>query len=139
MWILHFLPNWIFNLLFFLAIVGYLISTAVRLIPMMGSYAVPIKYGSIAAIFFSIYMMGAIADNDAWVARVKEMEAKVAQLQQKSTETNVQIVEKLVTKQVAVQAKQQEVIKYIDREIVKYDNSCKIPQEVVTAVNGAAK
>ena len=139
MWILHFLPNWIFNLLFFLAIVGYLVSTAVRLIPMMGSYAIPIKYGSIAAIFFSTYMMGGIADNEAWLKRVKEMEAKVAELEQKSQETNVKIVKQIITKQVAVQAKQVETIKYVDREIVKYDQTCKIPQEVVHAVNEAAK
>jgi hypothetical protein len=139
MWILHFLPNWIFNLLFFLAIVGYLVSTAVRLIPMMGSYAIPIKYGSIAAIFFSTYMMGGIADNEAWLKRVREMEAKVAELEQKSQETNVKIVKQIITKQVAVQAKQVETIKYVDREIVKYDQTCKIPQEVVHAVNEAAK
>jgi len=139
MWILHFLPNWIFNLLFFLAIAGYLISTAVRLIPMMGSYAIPIKYGSIAAIFFSTYMMGGIADNEAWLKRVREMEAKVAELEQKSQETNVKIVKQIITKQVAVQAKQVETIKYVDREIVKYDQTCKIPQELVHAVNEAAK
>jgi len=38
-----------------------------------------------------------------------------------------------------VQAKQVETIKYVDREIVKYDQTCKIPQEVVHAVNEAAK
>ncbi|CAB5218780.1 hypothetical protein UFOVP218_147 [uncultured Caudovirales phage] len=139
MWILHFLPNWIFNLLFFLAIVGYLVSKTVRLVPMLGTYATLIKYGSIGLIFFSTYMMGGIADNEAWLKRVKEMEAKVATLEQKSQETNVKIVEKIVTKQVAVQAKQVETIKYVDREIVKYDQTCKIPQEVVHAVNEAAK
>ena len=139
MWILHFLPNWIFNLLFFLAIVGYLVSKTVRLVPMLGTYATPIKYGSIGLIFFSTYMMDGIADNEAWLKRVKEMEAKVATLEQKSQETNVKIVKQIITKQVAVQAKQVETIKYVDREIVKYDQTCKIPQEVVHAVNEAAK
>ena len=139
MWILHFLPNWIFNLLFFLAIVGYLISKTVKFVPMLGMYATPIKYGSIAAIFFSTYMMGGIADNEAWLKRVKEMETKIAALQEKSEKTNIEIVEKIVTKQVLVQAKQVETIKYVDREIVKYDQTCKIPQEVVHAVNEAAK
>jgi hypothetical protein len=139
MWILHFLPNWIFNLLFFLAIVGYLVSTAVRLIPMMGSYAIPIKYGSIAAIFFSTYMMGGIADNEAWLKRVREMEAKVAELEQKSQETNVKIVKQIITKHDVAETKVKEIVKYIDREIVKYDQTCKIPQEVVHAVNEAAK
>jgi len=139
MWILHFLPNWIFNLLFFLAIIGYLISKTVKFVPMLGMYATPIKYGSIGLIFFSTYMMGGIADNEAWLKRVKEMEAKIAILQEKSEKTNVKIVKQIVIKQVAVQAKQVETIKYIDREIVKYDQTCKIPQEVVHVVNEAAK
>ena len=84
-------------------------------------------------------MMGGIADNEAWLKRVKEMEAKVATLEQKSQETNVKIVKQIITKQVAVQAKQVETIKYVDREIVKYDQTCKIPQEMVHAVNEAAK
>jgi hypothetical protein len=139
MWILHFLPNWIFNLLFFVAIVGYLISKTVKFVPMLGMYATPIKYGSIAAIFFSVYMMGGIADNEAWLKRVKEMEAKVAELEQKSQETNVKIVKQIITKHDVVETKAKEIVKYIDREIVKYDQTCKIPQEVVHAVNEAAK
>jgi hypothetical protein len=83
--------------------------------------------------------------NQQWTAKVKEMEEKIAVAEAKSKEVNVQIVEKFIVKQNFYREKGDEVIKYIDREIVKYDvkfapgGQCEIPKEFVEAVNKAAK
>ena len=84
-------------------------------------------------------MTGAIHNEEAWRARVREMEAKVAEAQVKSAEENVKIVEKVVTKTQVIKEKANEIVKYVDREIVKYDNMCEIPKEFVKAVNDAAE
>lgn len=90
-------------------------------------------------------MSGAIHDNEKWEARVKEMEAKVAAAEVQSKEENVKIVEKVVTKTQVIKTRGQDIVKYVDREVVKYDTKfapggeCEIPKEFIKALNDAAE
>jgi hypothetical protein len=135
MWILQFLPNWIFYLLLFAGIVTFLVTKFVTILPQ----AKLIQAASIAAVAISIYMIGAISNNDAWLARVQELQTKVAEAEAKSATTNTDIVEKTVIKTQVIRERGQDTIKYIDREVVKYDTTCVIPQEFVQAHNRAAE
>lgn len=135
MWILQFLPNWLFFALFFISLAAFLITKFIRILPQ----AQLIQAGSIAAAFFSIFMIGAISNNDAWLARVSELETKVAEAEAKSATTNTDIVEKVVTKTQVVRERGQDIVRYVDREVVKFDNTCVIPKEFVAAHNRAAE
>ena len=88
---------------------------------------------------FGIFFEGAIYNNKEWVARVKEMEAKVAAAEVESKKETIKIVQKVVVKKQIVKERGEDVIKYVDREITKYDNTCPIPKEFVKALNDAAK
>jgi len=135
MWILQFLPNWIFYLLLFVGVIGFLVTHFVKVLPQ----AQLIQVASALTIFISVYMIGAISNNDAWLARVKDLEVKVAEAEAKSATANTEIVEKTITKTQVVRERGQDIIKYVDREIVKYDTTCIIPKEFVTTHNRAAE
>jgi uncharacterized membrane protein len=135
MWILQFLPNWIFYLLLFAGIVTFLVTKFVTILPQ----AKLIQAASIAVVVISTYMIGAISNNDAWLARVQELQTKVAEAEAKSATTNTAIVEKTITKTQVVRERGEDIIKYIDREIIKHDNTCVLPQEFVQAHNRAAE
>lgn len=135
MWILQYLPNWIFSMLFFAGIILYLVTKTVSFLPQ----AKLIQAVAIALIFFSTYMVGAVSNNDVWLKRVSELQLQISKLETKSQETNTKIVTKVLTKREYYREQGTEVIKYVDREIVKYDESCKIPAEVVEAHNKAIK
>jgi hypothetical protein len=66
------------------------------------------------------------------------MEAKVAKAEQESKEANSKIESKVETVKQKIIQKQVVVKQYIDREVVKYDNSCVIPKEFVEVHNKAA-
>ena len=135
MWILQFLPNWIFYLLLLAGVVGVLVTHFVKVLP----NAQLIKLASIATILASIYMIGAISNNDAWLAKIKDLETKVAQAEAKSATLNTDIVEKVVTKTQIVKQRGEDIVKYVDREVVKYDTTCVIPKEFVLVHNRAAE
>ena len=142
MWIFNFLPSWIFQLTFFLGIVLYLVSSTLKVLP----YSSTFKWASIAIVFLSVYMLGMQANDDAWRKRTHALELQVKTLEAKSAEENVKIVEKVVTKKQIVKERGEDIIKYIDREVVKnqevvkYIEQCpKLPDEVVTTINKAAK
>jgi hypothetical protein len=99
----------------------------------------PIQLISILLLSLGLYLEGGMAKEAEWQLKVKEMETKVAQSEIKSEKVNTQIVTKVVTKKQIIKEKGDDIIKYIDREIVKYDNTCPIPEIVINVHNAAAK
>ena len=136
MWILQWLPDWIFYGIFFAGLIGLLATYVMKFIPFVYVYRTPIQAVSILAIAIGTYMSGAISNEEAWQARVKEMEAKVAAAEAESQKENVKVVEKVVTKTQIVRTRGQDIVKYVDREIVKYDTKfapggvCEIPKNL---------
>ena len=145
MWILEWLPNWMFYAIFFAGILGVIATYVLGFIPFLSAYKIPVQVVSIIAIVVGTYMAGAISNEESWLAKVKEVEIKVAKSEVESAKENTKIVEKIVKKIQIVQLKGAEVIKYVDREVVKYDTKfapggqCEIPKEFIKALNDAAK
>ena len=139
MWILKWLPFWIFYLMFFAGLVGFLATYLIRFIPIPAIYIykTPIQIFSVILITIGVYMSGAISNEEAWLAKVNELQVKIAESEVKSAQENIKIVEKIVYKDKIVKEKADVIIKYIDNELVKYDNQCKIPQEFITVINNA--
>ena len=135
MWILQFLPNWLFYALLLAGVAALLVTHFVKVLP----NAQLIKLAGVATVLVSIYMIGAISNNDAWLAKIKDLETKVAQAEAKSATLNTEIVEKTVTKTQIVKQRGEDIIKYVDREVVKYDTTCVIPKEFVLIHNRAAE
>ena len=135
MWILQFLPNWIFYALLLCSIAAFVATKFLSILPQ----AKLIQAASIAVAVISVYMVGAISNNDAWLARVKDLEVKVAEAEAKSVTVNTEIVEKTLIKTQVVRERGQDIIKYVDREVVKYDTTCVIPKEFVLIHNRAAE
>ena len=84
-------------------------------------------------------MSGAIYDNNAWLDRVHEMEAKVAKAEEESKQANEKIDEATKNQKIKIQEKQVVIKQYIDREVAKYDNTCVIPKEFIKALNDASE
>lgn len=141
MWVLKFLPNWIFYLLFFLGVIGIAATYLLRFIPLPAiyMYKTPIQLVSIVLVVIGTFMAGAIHDNEAWEARVRDLESKLAQAEVQSVKENVKIVEKVVTKTQVIKEKAETNTQFIDREIIKYNNICEIPKEFIQLHNSAAE
>jgi hypothetical protein len=145
MWILQWLPDWIFYAIFFVGLLGLLATYVMKFIPLVNVYRTPIQAISILAIAIGTYMSGAISNEEAWQAKVKEMEAKVAAAEVKSAKENIKIVEKVVKKTEYITRRGQDIIQYVDKEVVKYDTKfapsgvCELPKEFIKAINNAAE
>ena len=94
---------------------------------------------SMALVATGCFAIGYAFDNASFLKKVEELQNKVAEAENKAKEENVRIVEKVVTKLQVIKEKSDSTIQYIDREVVKYDNGCVIPNEFVKAVNSAAE
>ena len=92
MWILNFLPSWIYQAFVLIGLVGITVSIFTgffsRFIPTLLLIKLPLQIISIGFLVFGVYLWGGIANQEMWEARVKEMQDKVAIAEQKSKEVN---------------------------------------------------
>jgi hypothetical protein len=138
MWIIDFLPDWIWTLVLWLGIISIGVSYLLAKVPVVGQYKLPLRIGGVVALLIGVYFQGAVSNEEKWQARVKELEAKIAVAEEKSKEETVKIVNKTVVKREYYRERGNDIVQYVDREIVKYDNTCPVPKEVVKAHNDAA-
>ena len=149
MWILHFLPDalilWICNIVLLAGILLTAAAFFIRRIPVINQYRTPAQVLGIALLVAGVYWRGGYAIEMEWRERVAEVEARVAAAEAQSKEENVKIVTKVVTKIQVVRTRGEDIVKYVDREIIKYDTKfapgeqCEIPQEFIRAHNSAAE
>ena len=149
MWLLHLLPTslilWIVNTLLVVGIIGIVLGFFVKFIPVVNTYRLPIQIGSIIIFCVGLWWQGGYSVEQAWRERVAELEAQVAKAEAESKTANTKIVTKVVTKTQVIRTRGETITKYIDREIVKYDEKfakggvCEIPREFIKAHNDAAE
>lgn len=147
MWILSWLPFWIFYALLAVGLLGLAATYLLKFIPIPAIYLyrTPIQIVSVVLIAVGTYMSGAISNEEAWLAKVKELEAKVQAAKVESMKENVKIETQVVTKTQVIKERGEDVIKYVDREVIKYDTKflpggeCEIPKEFIRAHNKAAE
>ena len=149
MWILHFLPDalilWICNIVLLAGILLTAAAFFIKRSPVINQYRTPAQVLGIALLVMGVYWRGGYAIEMEWRERVAEVEARVAAAEAKSAEENVKIVTKVVTKTQVIRTRGETITKYIDREIVRYDEKfarggmCEIPQEFIKAHNSAAE
>lgn len=141
MWILNFLPDWIFYVTLGIGVIGLAVTYLLRFIPIPAiyMYKTPIQLVSVLIITFSVYMMGAVANEQAWKERVAQLEKEYAESQVKSEKVNTEVITKYITKREVVHQRGEEIVRYVDREIVKYNDICKLPNEIIRIHNEAVQ
>jgi hypothetical protein len=139
MWLLSFLPEAVTHLILFAGIIGVIAGFVLGFIPFISTYKLPIQIISILVLSFGLYLEGGLAEQAIWQLKVKEMEASVAKAEAASQQVTTSVVTKILTKKQIIKEKGDDIVQYIDREVVKYNNTCTIPEVVITAHNAAAK
>ena len=148
MWILHLLPDaliaWIVNLILLAGAVTTVAGFFVRFIPFVNQYRIPVQVAGILLLTTGVYFEGGYSTEMAWRERVQEVEAKLAAAQKQSAEVNTEIVTRVVTQTKLVTQRGDDIIRYVDREVVrnqeviKFVENCPIPEIIVNTHNAAA-
>jgi hypothetical protein len=125
--------------------VGVVLGFFVKFIPVVNTYRLPIQIASIIIFCVGLWWSGGYSVEQAWRERVEALEAQVARAEEQSKTVNQKIKTRVVTRIQIVKVRSEDQIKYIDREIVRYDEKfakggmCEIPQEFIKAHNAAAE
>jgi len=148
---LHFLPDtlilWFCNLLLLtgvaLTVAGFFVHRIP--FPLLWQYQLPFKILGIALLVLGVYFRGGYGVEMAWRERVAEVEARLKAAEEQSTKENTRIETKTVNRTRLIRERGEEIVKYVDREVVKYDTKfmpggiCEIPREFIKSHNDAAE
>lgn len=148
MWLLHLLPDSFLQFVVHAILVTGVLATVVsffvinrllRWFPGVSQYVTALQIASLLLLTAGVYFTGGYSAEMAWRERVAEMQAKVAAAEQQAQQATTTIDNKAKEKVRVIREKGVVVKQYIDREVVKYDNQCVIPNSVVRAHNAAAR
>lgn len=145
MWIINVLPEWAIHAVFSLGVIGVLASFLLSFIPLISKYKLPMQIISLVILVLGVYLEGGLADHKEWQLKARELEVKVAEAETRAAQKNVEVQEKVVTQVQVVKQKGQDIIKYVDREVVKKEEvikfveKCPIPQDLIDAHNKAVE
>jgi hypothetical protein len=135
-WLLSFLPNFIFHLIVIIAILGLLASTFFSFVPFISTYTTPIKIVSIVMLIIGVWFEGGISNNDAWLAKVKEMELKVAKAEAQSAQANTKLANEINVKNKIIKENSNANSKAITKYVV---DECKLSNVAVSLHNSSSQ
>ncbi len=138
MWLINFLPNWIFHLLLIGGIGAVIAAQVFKFIPVVSKYRLPILVSGIVLAAVGLFMEGAISNEEKWQLKVAEAEKRALAAEAKSAQENTKLVTKTVEKIKLIQDVQVVVQKEIVEKATVIDAECKVPREAVTLHNKAA-
>ena len=143
-WMLSLIPDslfvWIYYIILTAGVALYVASKLVKWIPLMGQYKFPAELIGVVLLVVGAYFYGGHGVQQAWLARVAELEAKVKIAEEKSQQVNTIIETKVVTK---IKVVKENV--YVNREIIKevagkqLDASCSLPKSTVSLHDSASR
>jgi len=142
MWIVHFLPDslllWFCNILLLFGIAATVAGWFAHRIPFVYQYQLILKIAGAILLALGVYFRGGVAVEQDWRDRVTELESKLKVVEAESAKTNIEIKEKVITKDRIVREKGETIIQRV--EVVKVDPKCEaLPKEYLDIHNEAAR
>ena len=138
MWLLQWLPDWVFHLILLIGLLGLGLSFLLKFFPSVAPYKVLIQVVASLMIVLGVYMEGAISNQAWWKQRVAEAEKRVAEAEKKAAEANGKIEYVIVEKTKVVEVADRKVQQQIRDLANKMDQRCYVIPEVNTIHNDAA-
>jgi hypothetical protein len=121
------------------------LSPLLRLMPTMAGYYKILQIVSLLILCAGIYVKGGYSTEKIWREKVEEVEKKLKEAEIKAGEVKVVVQEKVVFKDRIVKTRAEEIIKFVDREVVKKEEVvkflevCPIPIDIIKIHNEAAR
>lgn len=141
MWILSIfsVPDWVYHTILSTGLLLTIVGFTLGMIPMIKQYSLPIKVFGILILSVGLYFEGRLAVKKEYEQSIAELKVKLAEAEAKSEKVNTKVITKVIREKQIVKEKGDSIVEYVDREVVKYNDKCPLPQSVITAHNAAAQ
>lgn len=149
MWLLTWIPNeflnWVINLILIVGVILCIMSVFVfNRLPLWIPYSSVVRVVGIIMILAGVYFKGSYYTELKWQSKVAETQQKIALMEQKAAEINLELAKKTAEKDKVIRIKGNVIYRYIDKEIIKdkevikFVEQCPVPAKILELHNAAA-
>jgi hypothetical protein len=139
MFILEFIPDFVFHLILLAGLLGLAASFVLSYIPFISLYRLPIQIAASILIAIGAYMEGAISNNDKWEARIADLKLQVSKAETESAEANAKLADVIAANQASIVAAQTATNQAIQKNSPVINKTCKINDISLQLYNQAVK
>lgn len=138
-----FIPDWLItvlvNGLIIVGLIGVCASWIARWIPYFNMYRGPIQAIGVVCLVLGVYFKGGADVEQSWRERVKELEAKIAQVEKQSAEANKRLTDQLEANKKLTQEVKNANQATIRANAEKINAECRVPDIAIELHNSASK
>jgi hypothetical protein len=148
-WMFGLIPESVLLWLYYSALTAGVVMLAagwlIKWFPGINAYKTLVQLVGLVLTAGSLYLLGGHGTEVMWRERVAEMQKKVDEAQEQAVLANRNIETKVEVQTKVVREKGKDIIKYVDREvvkkeeIVKYIEQCPVPKEIIDLHNQATE
>lgn len=139
MWLIEWLPDWLFYLVLFAGVILAISALFLKQIPWVNRYQVPIMLLGILMIVIGIWFAGVIAKDRHYQQEIAELQVRVAEAEKKAAEANTQIEYVYRDRVEVVEKVRYKVISAIRESSNEIDANCQVSPAAVEILNQAAE
>lgn len=139
MWtLLTLIPSIFIHLILAAGVLLFLAATFLSAIPLIKQYGLLGQILGVVLMAFGLFYEGGLSYKRSMEVEVANLKARLAKAEADGANKNTEIVEKIVKDTKVIRQKGDTVIRYIEKNSDRIDNSCVIPPDVIDAHNRAA-
>lgn len=134
MWLLSVVPDFVFHIILFIGVVGVFVCYFFKHITLplpYNEYKFIVEVLSVFLILIGVYFEGSISDRSYWNQKISDLQIKIAQAEQKSSEFNVKLIEQVSKNDQLIEEKKNAQKQTIQKVITKYDTRCDLPNATI--------
>lgn len=143
MWILHFIPDSLMQLVTLCIIGGglglYAVGFLMNFLTGLRPYKESIRIAATALCVIGVYFYSGYSVEMEWRARVEQLQAQLALAEAKSQQVITEVRDRIVYKTRVIHDRQVVVQEKIIHDAAVIDAECKVPKVAIDDLNGAAK
>jgi hypothetical protein len=139
MWLLNWLPYWVFYLILIAGLLGIVASYVLKAIPFVRAHAMGIQVAGILLTVLGVWFAGGIAKDREYKERIADLQLQVAKAEKAAAEANAQIEYVYVDRIKVVEKIKYQVVSSIRENSSELDANCKISPKAVEILNQSAE
>ena len=139
MWILNWLPDFVFHLMLLIGILAIGASFVLSFIPFVSQYKLPIQVAGIILTVVAVWYEGGIAKDAEYRARIAAMELKISRAETAAAEANTRLAEQILKEQARIKDLTETNKKRLKELADQLNRQCSVNQDVINVLNDAAR
>lgn len=139
MWILNWLPDFVFHLMLLIGVLAIGASFVLTFIPFISQYKLPIQVAGIILTVVAVWYEGGIAKDAEYRARIAAMELKISRAETQAAEANTRLAEQILKENARIRDLTETNKKRLKELADQLNQQCRVDQNVINVINDAAR